>query len=1201
MKTIKFYFFLVIIYICYVSSVFSQNISLTATTGTPTAGYVDFTAAFNAINAGTHGGIVTLTVNNGFNENGATLNAPPAVGTPYTSVRIQVNLLLFTDAIVRGNGNNPILIFDGAKNVTIDGGVAGTRRLVIVNTKNTGSTTNAIALQISNDAQNIDIQNTKFASGVQAISRGTISFISGSIADLHTVLIRDCEIYDANSTTVGGGFPSRAIVAVNGGNRNIRNVNIATNLIYNYHSSSNAVGYANSDGATGIFLFDDAHSWTIENNRIFQNATRSYNYNTTTSAVRLGTGYGHIIQNNTIGYGSSFSTGNYTISSTTRELRFVGIWLYNQSTTDSTNITGNTIRNFDFTTDSNKNGEISSNPRGVWCGITVSNPTNETTAQTGRIGINNNTIGDPIDNTAPYSIQTNNFQSGGEVVGVYVTHQGNYMSIDNNTLASVATFTNNNSHTSYIFGIDARGNGDKNIRGNILQYLYAGNTSDNNNSGSHVDAMLVFGSGTHSIANNNFLDITSHGTGSFYVSGVLYALQGRNIILGNQIRNIESKGRGITSTDPTFAYGFAGRSATLFGMRVAGTGEQIVGVNIISNLRGNIRANVAAADLGVAAIGLGDNNTVGRAFGNRIYDIQLNQGIATSLSTSGVAGMVVNNAVSQWDVYNNMVSLAPPNNVAVLGIASDGVNNVSRFLFNSVYIGGGTASGSEASGCLYRASNSTITMRNNLLFNERIAGGVANFCLLFRSNGGSITNDYNTYLPRSTTSMVALLQAGGTPAAGDFCPNLAALKAKNVNFDRFSWSHQQASTPTATDLFVNPTLGDLHINTTNQAAWYSSGKGEQNALAFEDIDRDSRSTTVFTGTTDIGADEFDLDRDANPAPQAVQTGTIGAGNTTTYTWADKKIGEITWGAGGTLPTSMNFRYFSGETPPSSNFLNAEFQDGFWLVEPQTGSFSGTDYTVQFDFGPHETGTVAAPSANIILTKRDGGWEFYNHSNTLTPLRSTRDYVSSPKTMTVPGLTTFSDFTLTSEVFPLPVEWLSFDGKLINNKEIKLDWSTISETNHSHFEVERMNTSTKEFMKLGSIYEPNSKDNFKKKYNFVDNEPQVGNNYYRIKQIDEGNIDYSYSNIVEVSYEISAETIFISPNPVSKNRIQVNIPQLESNQGAYLEVYDAIGRKYLSKELVDTKTDIILPQLRKGIYIIVIQMNQKRVSRKIIVE
>jgi hypothetical protein len=1183
--------------------VFSQNINLTATTGTFAAGYVDFTTAFAAINAGTHGGAVVITVNSSFTDNNATLNAPPAVGTPYTSVRIQVNPAVVANVIVQGGNNTPVLNLNRAKNVTIDGNVGGVRRLVIVNTNTTAPITLSTALELTNDAQNITINNTQFASGVQSTTRGTITFISGSTADLHTVSIRNCQIYDAGSTTAGGGFPSCGIIAVDGGNKFIRDITISDNLIYNYHSATTI--YAVTEGPTGIFLVGDTYAWTIQNNRLFQTASRSYAYNTTTSAIRLGTGYGYRVEGNTIGYGNLASlTGNYTLTSTTNELRFVGIWAYSQATTDSTNITGNTIRNFAFTTRSNKNGEVSNNPRGVWCGISVSDPTGETvTIQVGRIGIHNNTIGDLSDNTAPYSIQSTTYVTNSSLVGIYVNHQGTYMTISNNNIASMATLTNTNNQSHFIFGIDARGDGDKNITGNTLQYLYSGNILDNNDGSSHIDGMLVFGNGVHYIANNSFLDMISYGSRNGYVSGMLYAVAGRNIVMNNQIRNIEVRGRGITSVDPTFAYGFAGRSATLFGMRVAGTGEQIVGNNTISDIRGNIRASVAAADLGVAAVGLGGNNVVGRVFGNTIYNIQLNQGLATSLTTSGTAGIIVNNAVSSWDVYNNMVSLFPTNNIAVLGIASDGLNHTVRFLSNSVYIGGGLAGGTESSGCLYRADNATITMRNNLLYNERIAGGLANFCVLFRSNGGTINSDYNTYLPRSGTSTVALLQSTtppAAPAAADVCANLAALKAKNVNFDRFSWSHQQANVPEVTNLFIDPTVGNLHINTTNAAAWYSSGKGEQNTLVSQDIDGNARSTTVFAGTTDIGADEFDLNRTTNPAPQAVQTGAIAASATTTYTWADKKIGEITWGTGGTLPTSMNFRYFSGETPNNPTGLNAEYQNGYWLVEPLVGTFSGTDYSIQFDFGVHETGTVAAPSANIILAKRDANWVFYKHSNALTALRSTRDYASTPKTMRVPTLTNFSDFALTSELFPLPVEWLSFSGKLVDNQAVLLEWRTISEINHNYFEVERMNMFTQKFEKIKNVYLPISTTSIEKKYHSLDKEPQIGSNYYRIKQVDLDGT-YSYSNVVEVTYMSNSNQITLLPNPTTDKTITIAIPQLQNNQIADLEIYNATGKKCFSQSLIQQNTKLFLPHLAKGMYLVVVRLNQQQITKKLIVE
>ncbi len=144
----------------------------------------------------------------------------------------------------------------------------------------------------------------------------------------------------------------------------------------------------------------------------------------------------------------------------------------------------------------------------------------------------------------------------------------------------------------------------------------------------------------------------------------------------------------------------------------------------------------------------------------------------------------------------------------------------------------------------------------------------------------------------------------------------------------------------------------------------------------------------------------------------------------------------------------------------------------------------------------------------------------------------------------------------TECFSLPVELKSFTGR-DNNCAIMLKWETATETNFSHFDVERSydgtnfqaitKTSSKGSAALGANYE----------YEDEDIKPV---NYYRLKIVDRDGT-HSYSKVIVVKSTCFNNGVSITdvyPNPVSdKLFIQMTVPNTENDVTAY--VLDELGR------------------------------------------
>ena len=108
---------------------------------------------------------------------------------------------------------------------------------------------------------------------------------------------------------------------------------------------------------------------------------------------------------------------------------------------------------------------------------------------------------------------------------------------------------------------------------------------------------------------------------------------------------------------------------------------------------------------------------------------------------------------------------------------------------------------------------------------------------------------------------------------------------------------------------------------------------------------------------------------------------------------------------------------------------------------------------------------------------------------------------------------------------LPLTLTSFNGK-VSNAGAELLWTTASEENFNGFEIERRSDDS-DFSKAGFV--AGGKSN----YTFTDLSPLNGNNYYRLKMIDNDGT-FKYSEVVAVKYGLSNQTVGLSvyPNPVS---------------------------------------------------------------------
>ncbi len=166
--------------------------------------------------------------------------------------------------------------------------------------------------------------------------------------------------------------------------------------------------------------------------------------------------------------------------------------------------------------------------------------------------------------------------------------------------------------------------------------------------------------------------------------------------------------------------------------------------------------------------------------------------------------------------------------------------------------------------------------------------------------------------------------------------------------------------------------------------------------------------------------------------------------------------------------------------------------------------------------------------------------------------------------------------------PLPVELLSFTGRKSGDVHI-LDWSTATEENSAYFEVER-SVNGEDFEYIGRLNAAGFSVE-EQSYSFVDNRPESGVNYYRLRMVDLDGT-FEYSGIVAIKDEISLTDVKVMPNPFS-NVINIELNTVVSGE-TKLELMDMSGRlvkseTFLVEEGYTLKT-IDSNQLENGIYI-----------------
>jgi hypothetical protein len=361
------------------------------------------------------------------------------------------------------------------------------------------------------------------------------------------------------------------------------------------------------------------------------------------------------------------------------------------------------------------------------------------------------------------------------------------------------------------------------------------------------------------------------------------------------------------------------------------------------------------------------------------------------------------------------------------------------------------------------------------------------------------------------------------------------------------------------------------------------------------------------------------------SPQYYNCRTCSVKDGNTYTFFDnvgKIIAKVVDPSGsgiemGTTEVCSGYDYNANSVTPNSTHVKTvltnygdqqPYLPRYWSIDPATKTGQDVVVTVYFTAAEFNALQSKATStayqfsqmSDLVVTKFDNGsgGTFTSPPNYPTTNSSAKlifpiitrypNLVTGPDYAATFTVSSFSTFYIHPNRFPfapLPVELVSFTGYNDKDKNV-LNWATASELNSDRFEIEKSISGTEGWSYIGQQKAVGGTT--LTSYTFYDNQPVVGNNYYRLKIIDDdGTFTYSQTINIPVDMATVNGIIKIFPNPTN-GLVSIQL-QSTKNVSSTLEISNLLGQKVASRDIAlrigITSVDVDLHELSSGTYIV----------------
>ena len=742
--------------------------------------YSTLKGAFDAINAGTYTGAITLKINESITEtSAAVLNNSGTGSANYTSVNIYPTV---SGVSISGGLTTPLIDLNGADNVIIDGRVnatGSTKDMVINNTSNS-STSGTSTLRLYNGANNNTIKYCTIK-GSSTDGSGGIIFLSATAASTGNTI-------DNNNIT-NSSDANRPINAVySGGAANT--VTISNNYIYDFMSRVSTT--------YGINLNTSTAASTISGNSFYETNTFSPTANRASYYFIYinSTAAGFTVSGNYMGGSAPLCSGTWTKTNSAYS-NLNALCLNSVGTGTPSIVKGNTINGFNW---SNNNNDA------AWSfGITL-NAGDVTLGASGEP----NTVGS-ITGTPNMSFT---YETNGNIFVPICLNGSGYITCQYNNIGGI-TCSNVNSNQVTRLHCIYRGNNNANA---IISNNTIGSSTNPITLTSHATGDIQYMTGIYNnsgastgltISNNTISYLSNQATGSSgYVCGIIsYDMPAVLIISNNTVHNLT-----ISNTNEG-----SGRDACMRGMFTTGTLLTITN-NTLYNLT-NTNSTFRGYIYGIYATGAGGDGVTNDCSGNTVYNIS-STGTGSGPYIYGIffnGGNYSNNTLNRNYVYdltsagvntncgntryygihcpggtyikityaNNIISLGGNTRSTIYGIYGKGTNGYSSYsnaYFNTIYLSGSPTEGGLSSYALFNEGNEPKTYKNNVVYNARSNNGTSgnHFCIYYGNT--TAVSDYNDLYAQGTGGYIGFYN-------NNYCTTLPAWRtatsteANSLNID----------------------------------------------------------------------------------------------------------------------------------------------------------------------------------------------------------------------------------------------------------------------------------------------------------------------------------------------------------------------------------------------------------------------------------
>ena len=185
---------------------------------------------------------------------------------------------------------------------------------------------------------------------------------------------------------------------------------------------------------------------------------------------------------------------------------------------------------------------------------------------------------------------------------------------------------------------------------------------------------------------------------------------------------------------------------------------------------------------------------------------------------------------------------------------------------------------------------------------------------------------------------------------------------------------------------------------------------------------------------------------------------------------------------------------------------------------------------------------------------------------------------------------------------LPVELIEFKAEIKENT-VGLNWSTASEKNNDYFELLKSEDGIT-FSSIGKI-PGNGTSNSVNHYDYVDQHPKYGINYYQLRQVDYDGKNESFP-VILVIYGSSRELVshmVVWPNPVTESRFNITIDNYQITGIPTISLIDLQGRVLLKESFSPNSNSISIDasgtRINSGIYILEYHNGLERIRKRIV--